>query len=412
MENKNTLPLFKEDKTDRKVFTVSELTERIKSCLESSIGSVWVSGEVSNLRQPVSVHLYFSLKDEFCQIRCVLFDSTRLLIKFQIENGMKLVISGRVTVYKKSGEYQIIIEAVEPKGIGALAVALEQLKKKLSAEGLFDPSRKKPIPFLPQKIGIITSLSGAVLQDILNIIERRFATSHLVIYPVRVQGEVAKEEIAQAIDDFSTLPYRPDVLILARGGGSIEDLWAFNEEIVARAISRSKIPIISAIGHETDYTIADLVSDKRAPTPSAAAEIVLPLKDDLIKQLSNLHNKLVDSLKYQIKLAKTKLTALQKDSGWQAPLNKIREFYQHLDDLSGRIAVAMKSKIETLSLLLSNKASQLEGLSPLNILSRGYSITKLLKTDKIIKSIKEVQQGEKILTKLRDGQFISVVERQ
>jgi len=422
----NYYPMIPDNKTislfaPKKILTVSELSEQIKSCLEKTIGAVWVSGQVSNLRQPVSGHLYFSIKDESSQIRCVLFDSTRRLLKFRIEDGMEIIIFGRVSVYKKSGDYQIIVDSAEPKGIGALQIAFEQLKKRLEAEGLFDESRKKPIPFLPRTIGIVTSISGAALQDILNIIERRFPTVHIIIYPVKVQGEGAKEEISHAIDDFSQLSYPAererspdyfgiDVLIVGRGGGSIEDLWAFNEEIVARAISRSKIPVISAVGHEIDYTIADLVADKRALTPSEAAEIVLPVKSELLEKLEHLHQTLIDSLHYQIETSKAKLDALNKSYGWQTPRNKVREYYQRLDELSDKLTNYLKQKIETLSLIISNKSAQLNNLSPLNILSRGYSITRLKRNNQILKSIKQINIGEDIVTQLTDGQIKSVVK--
>ena len=391
--------------------------------LENAIGSVWVTGQVSNLRQPGSGHLYFSLKDEASQIRCVLFDSTRRVLKFQIENGMETIILGKVSVYKKSGDYQIIVDAAEPKGVGALQVAFEQLKRKLEAEGMFDPSRKKPLPFLPGTIGIVTSLSGAALQDILNIIDRRFPTVHIIVYPVKVQGEGAKEEIAQAIDDFNTLPNPPDILIVGRGGGSIEDLWAFNEEIVARAISRSTIPIISAVGHEIDWTIADLVADKRAPTPSAAAEIVLPVKKELMDTLTDLNQKLVISLQHQTEMAHGKLDALRKSFGWQAPINRIREHYQRMDELTTRLSGFIKQNMEKSGLALAEKSARLNALSPLNILARGYSITYTVghnntfplpsrlsgKDKKILKSVKQVKPGDNILTKLTDGEISSKI---
>jgi len=403
----------------KKPLSVSELTERIKTMLENAIGSVWVTGEVTDFKQAVSGHLYFSLKDENSLIRCVLWNSTSRNLKFRIENGQEVIILGKLSVYKKSGNYQITVDAAEPKGVGALQVAFEQLKRKLEAEGLFDASRKKPLPFLPGTIGIVTSLSGAALQDILNIIDRRFPTVHIIISPVKVQGEGAKEEIAQAIDDFNTLtlpPHQkgwcggvPDVLIVGRGGGSIEDLWAFNEEIVARAISRSSIPIISAVGHEIDWTIADLVADKRAPTPSAAAEIVLPIKDELTGTLDHLRQKLVTSLQHQTEMAQGKLDALKKSFGWQAPVNRIREHYQRMDELTIRLSGFIKQNMEKSGLALAEKSARLNALSPLNILARGYSIT-YTGNKKILKSVKQVKPGQDILTKLADGEIKSTVK--
>lgn len=392
----------------KKPLSVSELTERIKTILENAIGSVWVTGQVTDFKQAVSGHLYFSLKDEASLIRCVLWNSTRQTLKFQIENGMETIILGKLSIYKKTGIYQITVDAAEPKGVGALQVAFEQLKRKLKAEGLFDASRKKLLPFLPAVIGIVTSLSGAVLQDILNIIDRRFPSVHLIVYPVKVQGEGAKEEIAQAIDNFNALPYPPDVLIVGRGGGSIEDLWAFNEEIVARAISRSTLPIISAVGHEIDYTIADLVADKRAPTPSAAAEIVLPIKEELIGTLNHLRQKLVISLQHQAELAQGKLDALKKSFGWQAPTNRIREHYQRMDELATRLSGILKQRMEKSGLALAEKSARLNALSPLNILARGYSIT-YTGERKLLKSVKQVKQGDNIVTKLTDGEVSSKI---
>ena len=393
----------------KKPLSVSELTERIKTMLENAIGSVWVTGEVTDFKQAVSGHLYFSLKDENSLIRCVLWNSTSRNLKFRIENGQEVIILGKVSVYKKSGNYQITVDAAEPKGVGALQVAFEQLKRKLESEGLFDASRKKPLPFLPGTIGIVTSLSGAALQDILNIIDRRFPTVHIIVYPVKVQGDGAKEEIAQAIDDFNNLPDRPDALIVGRGGGSIEDLWAFNEELVARAISRSTIPIISAVGHEIDYTIADLVADKRAPTPSAAAEIVLPIKDELTGTLDHLRQKLVTSLQHQTEMAQGKLDALKKSFGWQAPVNRIREHYQRMDELTIRLSGFIKQNMEKSGLALAEKSARLNALSPLNILARGYSIT-YTGNKKILKSVKQVKPGQDILTKLADGEIKSTVK--
>jgi exodeoxyribonuclease VII large subunit len=392
----------------KKPLSVSELTERIKTMLENAIGSVWVIGQVSDLKQPVSGHLYFSLKDENSLIRCVLWNSTSRNLKFRIENGQEVIILGKVSVYKKSGNYQITVDAAEPKGVGALQVAFEQLKRKLESEGLFDASRKKPLPFLPGTIGIVTSLSGAALQDILNIIDRRFPMAHIIISPVKVQGEGAKEDIAQAIDDFNTLTPLPDILIVGRGGGSIEDLWAFNEELVARAISRSTIPIISAVGHEIDWTIADLVADKRAPTPSAAAEIVLPIKEELTGTLDHLLQKLVTSLQHQTEMAQGKLDALRKSFGWQAPINRIREYYQRMDELSTRLSGFIKQNMEKSGLALAEKSARLNALSPLNILARGYSIT-YTGSGKILKSVKQVNPGENIVTKLTDGEVSSKI---
>ncbi len=250
----------------RYILTVSELTREIKDILEDRFPDVWIEGEISNLRIPPSGHIYFTLKDDFSQIRAVLFKMQARTLRFVPEDGLHIIGRGRVSLYEKRGDYQLILESIEPKGMGALQLAFLQLKEKLEREGLFDPTLKKTIPMIPQKIGIVTSPTGAVIQDMLHILERRFKNLHILLYPVRVQGEGASSEIAEAINYFNRFT-DADVMIVGRGGGSLEDLWAFNEEVVARAIYRSKTPIISAVGHETDYTIADFVADLRAPHP-------------------------------------------------------------------------------------------------------------------------------------------------
>ncbi|NQT23426.1 MAG: exodeoxyribonuclease VII large subunit, partial [Candidatus Omnitrophica bacterium] len=253
------------------IFTVTKLTRNIRAILEQNFGTLWVEGEISNFTKHQSGHMYFSIKDEGSVLPCVLFRSSNAKLKFEMKAGMHVLCFGRISVYDKRGQYQLYVERVEPKGAGALQMALEQLKEKLRKEGLFDELNKKPIPYLPRRVGVITSPTGAAIRDILNVTKRRFANIEILLNPVRVQGEMAKHEIVEAIAEFNKMKGL-DVIILARGGGSLEDLWAFNEEIVARAIYDSKIPIISAVGHEVDWTISDFVGDFRAPTPSAAAE--------------------------------------------------------------------------------------------------------------------------------------------
>src|SRR4030066_820404 len=264
----------------RYILTVSELTQEIKDILEDKFPDVWVEGEISNLRIPPSGHIYFTLKDDLRQIRAVLFKRQARTLRFVPEDGLHTICRGRFSLYEKRGDYQLILETIEPKGIGALQLAFLQLKERLEKEGLFDPAHKKAVPMIPQKIGIVTSPTGAVIQDMLHILGRRFENLHILLYPVRVQGEGVSSEIAEAIKYFNQRT-EVDVIIVGRGGGSLEDLWAFNEEVVARAIYRSKIPVISAVGHETDYQIADFVADLRAPTPSAAAELVVRDKREM-----------------------------------------------------------------------------------------------------------------------------------
>ena len=275
----------------RRVLTVSELTAAIEDQLEARFGGLWVEGEISNLRVHTSGHVYFTLKDEGAQLRAVLFRSRTRRLRFEPADGLHVLAFGSLDVYPARGEYQLVCEILEPKGLGALQLAFEQLKARLAAEGLFDAARKRPLPALPRRVGLVTSPTGAAVRDFLRVITRRFAGVHVVVYPVRVQGETAAPEIVQALRDLNRLGGF-DVLVLARGGGSLEDLWAFNEEIVARAIAESKIPVISAVGHETDVTIADFVADLRAPTPSAAAELVVREKAQLLAQLVSLRERL------------------------------------------------------------------------------------------------------------------------
>jgi len=268
------------------VLTVTELTTQIRLSLEQAFPELWVQGEVSNLRTPSSGHLYFTLKDQTSQIRAVLFRGVANQLRFALRDGLQVIVRGRLNVYEVRGDYQIILEYLEPKGIGALQLAFEQLKEKLEREGLFDSARKRPLPFFPRKVGIVTSPSGAAIQDMLTVMKRRCPVLSVLIYPVAVQGEGAAEQIAEAI---AILGRRRDVevIIVGRGGGSLEDLWCFNEEIVVRAIAESKVPVVSAVGHEIDFTLADFAADYRAPTPSAAAEVVSPVLGDLIESIGS-----------------------------------------------------------------------------------------------------------------------------
>lgn len=393
---------------ERQVLTVSELTRRIKTCLEDKIGYVWIGGEVSNLRTPISGHIYFSLKDESTQIKCVLFAGTARSIKFALQEGMELIVFGRVSVYEKSGDYQIIIDKAEPKGIGAQQLALEQLKQRLVKEGLFDPAHKKTLPLLPLCVGIITSATGAAIQDILNIIQRRFTEMVVLIYPVRVQGEGAADEMVNALQALNQLP-GPEVLVLARGGGSAEDLSAFNDERLARAIYDSVLPVVSAVGHEIDLTIADLVADKRAATPSEAAELVVPLKSELMDNLADFSTRLKRSLKEQVDTLRLRLDGLRTSYAFQAPLESIRQYQQRLDEFSPRLLKSINSQMQSFREKLKERAGRLEAVSPLAVLQRGYSITRDDTTKTILRSIKQVKTDQEILTRLIDGEFLSLI---
>ena len=396
------------DIPERHLLTVSQLTDLIKTSLEESFYDIWMEGEISNLRIPTSGHVYLTLKDKASQIRAIIFKSSARNIKFELKDGIHIICHGRITVYDLRGEYQIVIDTAEPQGIGALQLAFEQLKEKLLKEGLFDAKRKRPIPLLPRKIGIITSPTGAAIRDMLNIINRRFANVHIIINPVPVQGEGAGIEIARAIEamnEFEDI----DVLIVGRGGGSLEDLWAFNEEIVARAIYNSRIPVISAVGHEIDFTIADFVADLRASTPSTAAELVVKNKIDLIEGLSHLFARLKNGIKT---LFDAKRAALREEiRAMKDPATRINENIQRLDDLSIRLKGGINRYLDGLKKRIVAEAGKLNALSPLAILSRGYSIATKLPEMQIIKDVKEVQKGDEVNIRLHKGEVICVVSK-
>lgn len=394
------------------IYTVSELTLRIKEQIEEAFLDVWVEGEVSNLREPQSGHIYFRLKDAFSVLECVLFQSNiSSALKFKLENGLHIIAHGRVSIYEGKSVYQLIVDAIEVAGRGALQLAFEQLKEKLRAEGLFAPEHKKPLPLLPQRIGLITSPTGAALRDILKILNRRFANLEIYIYPVLVQGEEAAVQIANAIDEFNALPLNLDVLILARGGGSLEDLWPFNEEIVARSIYRSKIPIISAIGHETDYTISDFVADSRAPTPSAAAELVVKNKEDLEKRINDLKKLLSQYLKNVFDRKKEKLIRLISSPAISRPMDRINNYYQTIDEELQQLNLLINHKIELTKERLHKQIARLEALSPLSILARGYSIVYKLPERKIIKESSQVSVNNVVEIQLHRGKLIGKITK-
>jgi len=408
------------------VITVSELTRRLKAQLENTFPAVWIEGEISNLRVAESGHAYFTLKDANAQLSAVAFRGVAGRLGFKLADGMAVVAFGEISVYEKRGQYQLIVTQLLPKGLGALQLAFEQLKRKLAAEGLFETSRKKPLPVLPQRIGIVTSPAGAAIRDFLNIIGRRYPNLHIIINPVRVQGTGAAEEIAAAVDQFNTLNL-VDVIIVTRGGGSLEDLWAFNEEIVARAIARSAIPTISAVGHEIDFTIADFVADLRAPTPSAAAELVVKSKGEFLDDLAQFQSRLNKDLRLQISEARRRLA----DCVLRHPVELIRQYRQQVDDLSHRLAMSPDAMLsrwqdrfatdtgqfnsvfaryrQDIRQRLAHAQSKLDLLSPKATLARGYSITRLADGGRLVRRTRDVATGAKVTTIVLDGEFDSVV---
>ena len=330
---------------ERRVMTVSELTAKIRDLLAKNFTGITVQGEISNCREAQSGHIYFTLKDDRAQVRCVFFKQQQRGIRLRPEDGLQMTVRGSISVYETRGEYQIYVENLEPIGLGALQLAFDQLKKRLEAEGLFDPARKKPLPLLPSRIGIITSPRGAAVRDVVRILTRRFPNVHLTVYPVRVQGEGSAEEIVKALKFFN-LRKIVDVLILARGGGSMEDLWAFNEEIVARAIFASEISVISGVGHETDFTIADFVSDVRASTPSAAAELVVQTRDQFDKHIAELRETLASLVRYRLLELSSRVHELSARRGFRRPLDLLRQQRQRADEMTSRLALGLRARLE------------------------------------------------------------------
>jgi len=328
----------------RRALTVSELTARIRDILVRSFTDIWVEGEISNCRAAQSGHIYFTLKDERAQIRAVLFKQQQRGFKFRPEDGLKVTVRGSVSVYEQRGEYQIYVENMEPVGLGALQLAFDQLKKRLEAEGLFAAEHKKSLPLLPSRIGLITSPKGAAVRDVVRILRRRFPNVHLTVYPVRVQGEGSALEIVKALKFFNQRKL-VDVLILARGGGSLEDLWAFNEEIVARAIFASEIAVISGVGHETDFTIADFVADVRASTPSAAAELVVQTRREFDKHIADLRSTLGDLLRFRILELSRRVHELSARRGFRRPLDLLRQQRQRADEMTSRLAAGLREQL-------------------------------------------------------------------
>jgi len=375
-----------EDK-GRYIYTVSQLTSSIKIVLEDSFRNIWIEGEISNFKA-VAGHFYFTLKDDKSELKCVFFKSSNEKIKFEIKDGMQVLCCGKISIYEQRGVYQLYVARMEPKGAGELQLAFEQLKEKLFKEGLFDEAHKKPIPLLPEKIGVVTSITGAAIRDILHVLNKRFSNVEVIINPVKVQGDGAKEEIASAIEEFNRLG-NVDVMIVGRGGGSLEDLWAFNEEIVARAIYNSKIPVISAVGHEIDWTISDFAADMRAPTPSVAAEIVIAKKSELADRLDEIEKKI---------------------TGF--PIGIVKEYEQRLDEIEVGVALRFRHYIELKEENFKLLSEKLGILSPIGILDRGYSISFKLPDRKIIKNSRDIKDGDLIETRVSKGSFISKVDHQ
>jgi exodeoxyribonuclease VII large subunit len=393
-----------------KIYKVSEITRDIKNLLEQSFPTLWVEGEISNYTLHSSGHRYFSLKDENAQIRCVLFRWEGRRLAFEPEDGMKVYALGNLTVYEKSGQYQLSVIKLHPAGIGELELAFQQLKERLYNEGLFDEAHKKPIPEYPQAIGVVTSPTGAAIRDIINIIHRRDPGMKIILNPVRVQGEGATDEIAQAIKDFNEYK-KVDLLIIGRGGGSLEDLWAFNEEIVARAIYDSKIPIISAVGHEVDFTIADFVADLRAPTPSAAAELAVKNRLETAKEIRNLFKTLVSTQRLIVEDYKSRINSARESYGFKRALDLIAQRAQRADELLRRLLKEIKNYFDSKKKSLSLVSGKLNALSPLAVMERGFSVTRRLPEMEIIKDADSLRLKDEIEVRFFRGKVEAEVKK-
>ncbi len=398
---------FLESTKQSKVYTVSDLNHEIRACLEPKFTTIWVEAEISNLKLHTSGHIYLTLKDEKSQLSAVFFSRYNQGLKFRLKDGLKVLAFGKISVYEPRGSYQLYIEKIQPKGMGELQLAFLQLKEKLQKEGLFELAHKKEIPAFPRIIGVVTSPTGAAIQDILNIVNRRFQGVHLILNPVKVQGEGAAEEVARAINEFQNV-HHVDVLIVGRGGGSLEDLWAFNEEVVARAIYASKIPIISAVGHEIDWTIADFVADLRAPTPSAAAELVTQSQADLLRNLVNTADRIRNAMFGHFEQLQSRLETLSASYAFRQPRSLVDQMAEKVDDACRQMQSFFKNFYQQRAQQLKEQVSRLHALSPLAVLDRGYSIA-LDSNGKVIRKAEQLQVGDEMVTRLVDAKIYSKV---
>jgi exodeoxyribonuclease VII large subunit len=396
-----------------KILSVSELTQEVRGILEDGFACVWVAGEVSNVARPSSGHVYLSLKDSQAQLRAVLFRGVGLRLKFDVRDGQEVIVRGRLTVYAPRGDYQLVIEELHPRGIGALDLALRQLKEKLFRLGYFAPERKKALPRFPLRLALVTSPSGAAIRDMLQVLSQRWPGVEVWVCPVRVQGDGAGEEVAAAIRCLNDLHARGqaavDVMIVGRGGGSIEDLWAFNEECVARAIFQSAIPVVSAVGHEIDITVADLVADCRALTPTDAATKVVPDGREIRQGLRDGENRLRDLLSGRLDRVRRQLDDLARRRAFRLPLERIRDLERRLDEWTERLGRAVRQRLVAAREQVQARAVRLESLSPLNVLRRGYSLTRR-EDQVVVRSPDQVQPGDRLVTLVQHGRVISRVE--
>ena len=391
-----------------RIFSISEITRIIKELLEENIPTIWLQGEISNFKDHYSGHYYFTLKDKGAQISAVMWKSRTYELDFRPEDGMLVQALGRVRVYEKGGRYQIDVLRMQPAGLGALQIAFEQLKEKLHAEGLFDESHKKPLPVYPETIGVVTAETGAALQDIINVLTRRAPHIQIIVRPAKVQGQGAAEEIAAAIEEFNEHG-KADVLIVGRGGGSLEDLWAFNEEAVARAIYRSRIPIISAVGHEVDFSIADFAADLRAPTPSAAAELAVSEADEIRTRLNSSLYYISQRIHSRIRQLRQRINDLERSYGLRRPEDLIKQYGLTVDDMLERLYKSSENYLAVKREFLKQLNLRLLNLSPRRVLDRGYSITYV--DGKVVTDIGQARVNSSLVSELNSGKIFSTVNK-
>lgn len=403
--------LFPPNASPQRPLSIWELTSQVKDLLEAAFPEVWVAGEISNLARPQSGHSYLTLKDERAQLRAVMWRGVAARVRFDLHDGLEVVCRGHLDLYAPRGSYQLVIEDIVPRGMGALELALRQLREKLGREGLFDPARKRALPALVRRIAVVTSPTGAAVRDFLQVLGRRWRGVSVLVLPVRVQGEGAAEEIARAIATANRLPQPVDCIVVTRGGGSMEDLWAFNEEAVVRAIVTSRVPVISAVGHEIDVTLSDLAADVRALTPSEAAELAAPAAEELLAGLRQVHGRLTAALRTQAATARTRWETIARHANFRRPFQCIFDRGRRLDDLADRSNRALRVLLRRARQQADTAAGRLESLSPLGVLARGYSLTQREADGKVIRDAAELLPGDRITTRFARGQARSCIEQ-
>ncbi len=399
-----------EPDSQQEPLTVAELTSRIKQTLETAFPSVWVVGEISDLARPRSGHIYMTLKDEQSQVRAVMWRGTASRLTFDLADGQQVLCRGDIDVYLPRGSYQLVVRQIEQRGVGSLQQRLRELQRKLAAEGLFDPRHKQPLPAFPRRVAVVTSPTGAAIRDFLEVVRQRWQGVDILIVPARVQGDGAAAEIARAVELVNRLDPAFDVVVVTRGGGSMEDLWCFNEEVVVRAIFASRVPVVSAVGHEIDVTLSDLVADVRAATPTEAAQQVVPSSEELAASLKHLHARLSSSLSSVAVAARARLDAIASRRIFRRPLERVHELERRLDELHLRASRAGRGAVRDAQQQVQARASQLESLSPLAVLTRGYSVTQCGRDGAVVRNAGTLNVGDQLLTRYATGITKSRVE--